>query len=230
MGTCTRAPEGPPSHRTRKAFKRKMADMLLCKSESEELHSRRSVLQTFASDVRRLPPGDGGAIHLLRRGFEFAECGGLEYTSHDAVELVPNVLPRLERAPAHDAHIPGGLSALYAQQGTQRKRGLARPLWQRSKRGRVTLPHLDLDIRKKRIGTYVVCAAGEEVIVAWRDVDLSEAAILEDLPSLRGLHDVPSLTVMHCVTGDVIYIPPGVVHMVVTTVDKVHLAFHCYEM
>ena len=37
MGTGTRAPEGPPSHRTRKAFKRKMAYMLLCKSESEEL-------------------------------------------------------------------------------------------------------------------------------------------------------------------------------------------------
>ena len=51
-----------------------------------------------------------------------------------------------------------------------------------------------------------------------------------DLPLLQELHAVPSLTVMHRVKGDVIYIPPGVMHMVVTIVDKVHLAFHCYEM
>ena len=101
---------------------------------------------------------------------------------------------------------------------------------QRSKRGRVTLPHLDLDIHKKGIGTYLVGAAGEEVIVAWRDGGkLSEAAILDDLPLLQGLHAVPSLTVMHLVKSDVIYIPPGVMHMVVTIVDKVHLAFHRYE-
>ena len=112
-----------------------------------------------------------------------------------------------------------------------KRRGLAHPRWQRSKRGRVTLPHLDLDIHKKGIGTYLVGAAGEEVIVAWRDGGkLSEEAILEDLPLLQELHAVPSLTVMHRVKGDVIYIPPGVMHMVVTIVDKVHLAFHCYEM
>ena len=60
-------------------------------------------------------------------------------------------------------------------------------------------------------------------------MELSEAAILKELPSLQALQQVPSLTVMHVVAGDVIYMPPGIVHMVVTIVDKVHLAFHRYE-
>ena len=58
---------------------------------------------------------------------------------------------------------------------------------------------------------------------------MDETDVIQTVPLLDILHEVPSLTILRAVAGDVIYMPRDTVHMVVTEAHKVHLAFHVYE-
>ena len=97
--------------------------------------------------------------------------------------------------------------------------------------GAVTLPHVDDDLQEPPVtmGTYIAVVEGAELIVAWRRDELHEDEALRAIPSLEVLKSLRSLTVLRAVAGDVVFIPRGTVHMVVTEVRKIHLAFHMYE-
>ena len=121
-------------------------------------------------------------------------------------------------------------SARYEAQQALRRHGKAHPVWQSAPSGTVTLPHVDLDVYGKLLATYLVVVEGEELIVAWDRDDLHESEVLRELPSLHRLHqDVDSLTILSAAAGDVVYLPPNTVHMVVTIASKCHLAYHVYE-
>ena len=91
------------------------------------------------------------------------------------------------------------------------------------------MAHVDADVRNVPMSTYFVIAKGAELIVAWRREELHEDIVLRDLPSLAKLQSIPSLTARRAVAGDILYMPPNTVHMVVTERDKLHFAFHVYE-
>ena len=102
----------------------------------------------------------------------------------------------------------------------------ASSLWQASKAGRLTPAHVDVD--GNCVTKFAVCT-GQEVILAWRSVDLP----VEHLPPdsqleqwARMLWNVPSFTVVHARAGDLVTMEKDTVHIVVTVEDKVHLAWH----
>ena len=189
----------------------------------------RARVQAFACSLRSLPPRDAQSVRTV--GYAERTEPAAAWSSHKsaAARLEHNgILPKLFTCPAKHAHVP--FNASYEAQHALRRRGRAFPVWQFAPAGTVTLPHIDLDVNRVPLATYFVVASGEELIVAWDRNELHEDVAIRGLPSLDCLHSrkLTSLTVTCAKAGDVVYMPPNTVHMVVTTVAKCHLAYHVY--
>ena len=109
--------------------------------------------------------------------------------------------------------------------------GLLYPAWIAAAAGTVTLPHLDKDNYLNPIGTSIVMLEGEQLFMAWEEASpREEACILEELtgpyPSFTRMLAQPRLTVAVMSAGDVVCMPAGTMHMVVTSVPKLALSCH----
>ena len=124
----------------------------------------------------------------------------------------------------------------YAAQASERSRGKVTAEWQYSEAGGVTMPHIDLDGKSGRnakpIHTYLAVTQGVEVIIAWKQSELEEGLVQEDMrsasPTLVRLLSLRSLTVVRARPNDLVYIPAHTAHIVVTESTKVHMAWHMY--
>ena len=194
-------------------------------------HARTRV-RHFAHEVRSLPMRDGHAIRRIGRvDLTVPNVVWRQHGSGRSQLEHHRLLPRLHSVSDDDSATPLHLS--YAPQRELRRRGKSYALWQMAESGAVTLPHVDDDIRGVTMATYFAVVEGAQLIVAWRRDELHEDDVLRDVdsptPSLDRLLTVPSLTTLRAVTGDLLYMPRDVVHMVVTEKRKIHFAFHIYE-
>ena len=219
---------GPPSARTRSHGITTLVEFYDAADERVREQSRARVL-TFARSLRALPLRDAKAVRVIRNAkLTLPAVAWASHKSASARLEHSDLLPRLYSSAAKHSDVP--YSAHYEAQHALRKHGRAHPVWQYAPSGTVTLPHVDFDIHGKLVATYLVVVKGEELIVAWNREDLHESEVLSELPSLHRLHQkVDSLTILSASAGDVIYMPPNTVHMVVTISSKCHLAYHLYE-
>jgi hypothetical protein len=203
-------------------------------------HARERVI-TFARALLSVPNRDVGTITRVQHvhvGADHVPAHG-PWHAHASVDGLlehEGLLPRLQSAGGVPDTAPQQLHAAYMSpaQQAQRMLGGSHALCQKAKAGAVTLPHVDRDLKGRPMHTYLAVMQGVELVIAWRRGDLHEDEVLRHVPSLDVLGSrkarLAGLTVLRAVAGDLVHMPPDTVHMVVTEVDKVHLAFHMHDI
>ena len=109
--------------------------------------------------------------------------------------------------------------------------GALYPAWITADAGTVTLPHPDRGDDHQRIGTTLVMLKGEQLFIAWKEATPRvEADILEELtrpdPVFTLMLRQSTLTVRVMSSGDLVRMPAGTMHMVVTSASKLVLSCH----
>ena len=159
------------------------------------------------------------------------------------VPALPNLLSTAG-ADHQDALVPAGWwSTLYDVQANQRSAGASHARVMTGKRGTLSLWHIDHDDRAGRtrdrwMATFILMLQGELVVVMWQHKELPLEKADELI--LHGLEDdetarwpivlahLPSLQVLRVRAGEMLFMPKGTVHMVITTVQKLQVSWHLY--
>ena len=105
------------------------------------------------------------------------------------------------------------------------------------KRGTLSLWHIDHDDRAVRtrdrwMATFILMLTGEIVVVMWQHHELSldkaDKLMLHSSDAFAELAHLPSLQVLRVRAGEMLFMPKGTVHMVITTEQKLQVSWHLY--
>ena len=153
------------------------------------------------------------------------------------VPALPNLLSTAG-ADHQDALVPAGWwSKLYDVQADQRSAGASQARAMIGKRGTLSLWHIDHDDRAERtrdrwMATFILVLTGEIVVVMWQHHELSldkaDKLMLHSLDAFPELVHLPSLQVLRVRAGEMLFMPKGTVHMVITTEQKLQVSWHLY--
>ena len=128
-------------------------------------------------------------------------------------------------------------------QADQRSAGASQARAMIGKRGTLSLWHIDHDDRAGRtrdrwMATFILMLQGELVVVMWQHKELplekADELILHDLEDDETarwpivLAHLPSLQVLRVRAGEMLFMPKGTVHMVITTEQKLQVSWHLY--
>lgn len=144
--------------------------------------------------------------------------------------LVVDHLPTLEVSQHRDEDVTGQLcdKHLFNQEATERQKRNYHACWFKAKQGCCTMPHTDRCMQERPLHTVIAVSQGSHTIVAWKQQDCHESELLqkdrEEWPQF--LQSIPSLVAVSMGGGDVLVMGPNVVHMVVTTADKLMFTVH----
>ena len=153
------------------------------------------------------------------------------------VPALPNLLSTAG-ADHQDALVPAGWwSKLYDVQADQRSAGASQARAMIGKRGTLSLWHIDHDDRAERtrdrwMATFILVLTGEIVVVMWHHHELSldkaDKLMLHSSDAFAELVHLPSLQVLRVRAGEMLFMPKGTLHMVITTEQKLQLSWHLY--
>ena len=153
------------------------------------------------------------------------------------VPALPNLLSTAG-ADHQDALVPAGWwSKLYDVQADQRSAGASQARVMSGKRGTLSLWHIDHDdqagrTRDRWMATFILMLTGEIVVVMWQHHELSldkaDKLMLHSSDAFAELVHLPSLQVLRVRAGEMLFMPKGTVHMVITTEQKLQLSWHLY--
>ena len=221
------APAGHKQHGWLPDMNKKPRDDLIA-----DLHR----VRRFAKELRDLPVRDGGEVE--RREHVPLDVVRGRFVTHkqDAPLEDHGILPNLEKMEDKDApyNIPSIAGKYHAQKHERDTIGKAVALRQKAKAGAVTLAHIDDDQSPARrpMGTHFHAYRGSQLLIAWRNIEYPYSDCVADTrcthPTLKPLHNLPSLTVVRVNAGDHVYMRAGTAHIVITLTDKEHLAYHEY--
>ena len=153
------------------------------------------------------------------------------------VPALPNLLSTAG-ADHQDALVPAGWwSKLYDVQADQRSAGVSQARVMSGKRGTLSLWHIDHDdqagrTRDRWMATFILMLTGEIVVVMWQHHELSldkaDKLMLHSSDAFAELAHLPSLQVLRVRAGEMLFMPKGTVHMVITTEQKLQVSWHLY--
>ena len=204
---------------------------------SELVAMRHSGMATFATVQQQAPAVDERAYNVVTTRNQ-----SVDKRLHAFVPVLPNLL--MTAGEDHqDTLVPAGpWSKQYAAEAEQRKAGASQARVARGKRGTLSLPHIDHDDRRRVddawMATYILMLRGEIVVVAWQHDELTldyydklplygeEEGVTAQWPSV--LARLRSLQVLRVCEGEMLHMPKGTVHMVVSTAQKLQLSWHLY--